>query len=258
MLFQSLPASLLCLLFVAGCILLSLAGLALFRRSWNREDLPKNREVSGLIFGTLSAIYSLILAFVIVAVWEDYEELRQTVEQESDKLYTITVHAAALPDTLRQPIRQAVRDYSRMVTEEEWQMNGQEAPRSRHRLTPLRLQLATYNPTNDIESKTVDIIDDALNDIIDLHTARLSHARSHVPRLVWLVLIVGSIMVVYFSWFLRTDSRRLQSVFTSFLTAMIAMCLFLLYALDHPFEGSTQISNAPYLELTRAAIHDSR
>lgn len=251
MIFRLLPASLLCALFVVGCILLALAGLALFRRSWRSEDLPKNREVSGLIFGTLSAIYSLILAFVIVAVWGDYEELRQTVDQESDKLYSISIHAATLPDSLRQPVQQAVRNYCRMVVEQEWKMTGQEAPHSRHQLTPLRQQLAGVDPSSGIQSKTIDIIDDNLNDIIDLHTERLSHARSHVPRLVWLVLIAGSMMVVYFSWFLRTESRRLQAVFTAFLTAMIAMCLFLLFALDHPFEGSTQISNKPYVELSR-------
>jgi hypothetical protein len=52
------------------------------------------------MFGAHSLIYSLVLALMIVAVWSDYDELKSTIELETDKLSAILVHTEELPNSL--------------------------------------------------------------------------------------------------------------------------------------------------------------
>jgi hypothetical protein len=45
------------------------------------------------------------------------------------------------------------------------------------------------------------VIHDDVGDVSDLRVDRLTHTHSHVPTLVWLVLITGSIISVIYSYF---------------------------------------------------------
>jgi predicted negative regulator of RcsB-dependent stress response len=58
-----------------------------------------NHDVTAVIYGVITLIYSLILAFVIVAVWQDYEEINTDITKEADKLRGIINHAEELPDS---------------------------------------------------------------------------------------------------------------------------------------------------------------
>jgi len=42
------------------------------------------------------------------------------------------------------------------------------------------------------------------------------------------------------------ESVLLKRIFLTFLWAMMAMSLFLIYMLDHPFDGSGHVSKEPY------------
>ncbi len=244
---EQVPASLLCLLYVFLFALLSEAGLMVYNR-WNKkaEEAPQSNEVAGLIFGALSLIYSLILAFVIVAVWTNYDNLSATVEQEADKLNSILAHSETLPDSLRKPLANSLFSYCNQVVQHEWKM--QEGPTRQHpsAIPALRLLLLRLEPQTKMQERIYAVMDDDLSCISDLRRDRLDHTRSHVPNLIWVILKAGSAMIVVFSYFLNATSEKLKRMYIFFLSSIIAMSLFLVYTLDHPFTGSTQVSKKPY------------
>ncbi|MGI4751897.1 MAG: hypothetical protein ACRYFB_14790 [Janthinobacterium lividum] len=98
-------------------------------------------------------------------------------------------------------------------------------------------------------------MDDNLISLSDLRRDRLSHTHSHVPQLVWLVLIIRSIMIVAFSYFLTTEPEQLKRIYLSFLYAIIAMSLYLINMRDHPFIGSSQVSKETYRSLNTNIIN---
>lgn len=239
-----MSALLYCGFFMLITILLSLACYRMFSRWWMHRRVINN-EFTGILFGAVSLIQSLLIAFVIVAVWEDYEELNQTIEEEADKLNSIIAHTVTLPDSLRTELRTEVGRYCIKVIDE-WQKPEEARIDQASAIPAIRLLLLEIQPQDNQQEKILNVVDEDLNKISDLRRARLSHLRSHVPALVWIILLTGSIMVIGFSFFIHTESAGLKQIGISFLTGIIAMSIFMVYTLDKPFTGKLIIGNEPY------------
>ena len=95
----------------------------------------------------------------------------------------------------------------------------------------------------------LNLLDDLVDDAIDLRHERMANNESHVPGLVWLILIIGTCVAIICSYLFSVEPAWLHYFYVFLLTSLIAMCLFLIYMLDHPFEGSTHVSNLPFKEL---------
>ena len=74
------------LLVVGLSIVLSWFGLRTVRRFVPIDVLQSHHEVAGFMIGVLGAIYAVLLAFVVVALWNQYQEARSAVEQEANQL----------------------------------------------------------------------------------------------------------------------------------------------------------------------------
>lgn len=233
-------------LYILIFTVLSQGGLLVFEK-WNRKaEKPKSNEATGLIFGAISLIYSLILAFVIVAVWNDYEDLNETIEKETDKLNSILAHSSTLPDSLKSPITLSLFHYCNEVIGKEWELQDTSGMYRPSAIPPLRLMLLQVNPCNGQQESIFSVLDEDLSDISDLRRERLNHTRSHVPGVVWWILKIGSIMMIVFSYFLEVPAAKLKRIYLFFLTSIMAMSLFLVDVLDDPFKGSVEVSKKPY------------
>ena len=241
---KHLPAAVVCLVFVICCLLIVNTGLMLFNRSALKKLREEKHESLAIMFGAISLIYSLILAFVIITDWQDYDELSDSVEQESNQLRLILNHSAMLPDSLSVPIKKAVHVYAQYVLEQEWSQS--DTPMSPDPLFEIYNVFYRLHPATVQQKEILTNLYDELNETFEFRRERLYHRSSHVPGFVWLILLTGSIITIMFTFFFEITSTRLQSFFISLFTIMIAMCLFLVYVLDHPFEGSTAVSNEQY------------
>ena len=236
--------------FLVGLLIVAAhGGLYLFDYWFKKKNLPHDNEVTGIIFGALGLVYSLLIAFVIVAVWENYEDLNRTIEKEADDLNNVLIHSNSLPDSLKSPIAEAITAYCQKVITEEWEQPEGKRHFRQSAIPSLRQLLFQVQDSNKVQENVLSLLDDKLSDITSLRRERLSHTKSYVPQLVWMILIISSVMIVVFSYFLYAESELLRKIFLSFLWAIIGMSLFLVYMLDHPFIGSTQVSKAPYEEI---------
>lgn len=246
-----IAAGMLGLILVGVLLLLAHAGLYLFERWYQNKNWPYDNEAAGIIFGVLALIYSLFIAFIFVAVWGNYEELNRTIEQEADDLNSVLVHSAMLPDSLQVPVEGAIKSYCEKVVREEWDMAERGDHSQGSAIPALRLLLFQVVAETKSQENVLSVIDTNLSNITNLRRERLSHTRAHVPQLVWMILIISSALVILFSYFLQVESDQLKRIFLSFLWIMIGMSLFMVYMLDHPFAGSTQVSRAPYEEIIK-------
>ena len=60
---------------VVLCVGLSLLGLAFARRRFDRNNLQKHQDVAGFVIAVVGVIYAVLLAFVVVIVWETSDRL---------------------------------------------------------------------------------------------------------------------------------------------------------------------------------------
>lgn len=227
-------------------IIIAHAGLSAFNIITKKKPVRHNNEVAGIIFGVITLIYSLLIAFVIVAVWENYEDLNQTIENEAGDLNTVLVHSSMLPDSLKESVAAAIENYCQKVVSEEWGVSEEHMRFRESAIPSLRLLLFKAQVNGEIQQSLITVLDENLTNITRFREERLNHTRAYVPPLVWMSLIIGSTLVVCFSYFFYMESILLKRIFLTFLWAMMGMSLFLIYMLDHPFDGSGHVSKEPY------------
>jgi hypothetical protein len=88
-----------------------------------------------------------------------------------------------------------------------------------------------------------------LNSLAEYRRLRIFAGNDTVPPAIWLVLLVGSLFTIGYTYFFGMKNIRAQYLITASLTATVALILFLIYVLDHPFSGASRISLEPLTEV---------
>ncbi len=75
-----IPTAVLGLIMVAGGVLLALLGLVTARRFIPHHKLKTHNDVTGPIFGAMGTVYAVLLAFVLIVVWENFDKSKANVQ----------------------------------------------------------------------------------------------------------------------------------------------------------------------------------
>ena len=96
-----------------------------------------------------------------------------------------------------------------------------------------------------------------LNNLAQYRRMRIFAGNNTVPSVIWLVLLVGGIFAVSYTFFFGMKNIEAQYLLTTTLTVMISSILFLIFVLDHPFTGTSRVSLEPLTEAMAAVEGDS-
>ena len=231
------------LLFIVVGVAVSLGGMLLVRRRVALSTLEEHREVAGFIYAIIGVIYAVLLAFVVVVVWQQQEEARVRVEQEANGIADLYRGAQAFPASVRTQLRGELRAYTEAVLKAEWPDMGAGRTnlatwRQYDRLWQAYLKLS---PRTAHETLWYRQALERLNDLGDARRLRLLGGRAELPSLMWGVLWGGGVITIAFSYFFGIRNVRSQALMVSALAATIALVLYLAAALDRPFTGAIQV-----------------
>ena len=245
-----LPTWFLALLIVAIFLVIALIGLAFTHRRLHRSgaaDSIDNGTV-GWFFSAVSLLYGLLLGLLTVAAWGSYNQAAVIASQEASATAVLYRDLAAYPDTTRDAMRKQIRDYVTVVVNLSW-------PAQRRGLLPdsetivlnqfqkrLLHQKGLTNEQIVVYSETIR----AYNSLIDLRRQRQEALKGGVPGVLWLVVLLGAMATIGFSYFFVVTSYRLHALLTGVLAGMIGLLVFLLVVLDHPYWGEISVSSEPY------------
>ncbi|PYL27966.1 MAG: hypothetical protein DMF39_09850 [Verrucomicrobia bacterium] len=93
-----------------------------------------------------------------------------------------------------------------------------------------------------------------LNNLAQYRRLRIFAGNDTIPPVIWLVLLVGGVFAVSYTFFFGMKNIKAQYLLTTTLTVMITSILFLIYVLDHPFTGTSKVSLEP-LRQAMATTH---
>lgn len=247
----SMPGPLAGGLVVAASVAVAVGGLTLVRRRFGVDRLRAGNEVAGLLYGTLAGIYAVLLAFVLVAVWEDFGRAEERVDGEVASLGTMFRDADRFPPADRDRAHEALLAYVRSVVDDEWpaMAHGDGSPRT----------LATYGrlwdvyqgiqPGDDRATVFYDQSIDRLAAVGESRRGRVLASRSGVPPTMWLLLLSGAVIVVGLSFMLGSEHSGTHRIAVASLAAVISSVLFVTVALDRPFGAGITLSKHPYESL---------
>ena len=112
-------------LVIGGICLLSLGGLGLVERLVPPETRQSHNDVAGFIYAALGVIYAVLLALVVIAVWENFQAANETVEQEANAVAEVFWLGNRLPEPAGTHIRELAQSYAEEVVHKVWPLREQ-------------------------------------------------------------------------------------------------------------------------------------
>jgi hypothetical protein len=243
-------------LVVGGVCLLALAGFELVHRLVPVGSRRPHNDVAGFIYAALGVIYAVLLALVVIAVWEEYRAARDTVEQEANAAADIFWLANELPEPRETHVQELVRSYAEEVVHREWPLmeQGRAPLMTQTRGTPggwsliddIRQNIQGFEPRTKGEEQLYAEGLDQVDILADARRTRLVAAEEGVPDVLWSVLIFGGIAAISFTYLFGLESTWAHRLMVLTLAAVIGLVLFTIGALGDPFEGGARIGTGAF------------
>ena len=112
-------------LVIGGVCLVALGGLELVQRLVPATSRQPHNDVAGFIYAALGVIYAVLIALVVIAVWEEFQAASETVEQEANALAEIFWLAHRLPEPEGTHLQELAQSYAHEVVDKEWPLMEQ-------------------------------------------------------------------------------------------------------------------------------------
>src|SRR5205814_7170032 len=237
---------------------LSLAGLYLVRRKYSAEVLKENHEVAAIIFNAFGLFYGVLVAFVVFVTWSGYDEATKNLQMEASQALDLYHITAAFPDPPRKVLQQGVRDYLAGVYNDELSKLAEGdldlySGGAHNSMKMLFAQVdANSIPNRELYGEALK----CLNNLAQYRRMRIFAGNDTVPPVIWLVLLVGGLFAVSYTFFFGMKYLIAQYLITTTLTVTVTSILFLVYVLDHPFTGASRVSLTPLTEAMAAMQGD--
>src|SRR5215204_5065897 len=105
---------------IVAAVLLALLGLVLVRRTVPYDRLAQHTDVVGYVYAVIGVIYAVILAQVVIAAWQEYQDARAVADDEANAVLNLARLAQVWPDEDRERVEGALSDYAQHVVDVEW------------------------------------------------------------------------------------------------------------------------------------------
>ena len=240
------------LVFVAISILIFLVLLWVIRKNLPHESLRKHHDVAGFVFSLVGVLYSVILGFTVINVQTRYNEADQIIHTEAMALADIYQTASFFPAPFQNDIRSSLRKYINYVVDEEWHAEKSSQSRRLGAQASLGVIWNSYQKMEvpDLKASiwyTQSI--EALDRLMDARLSRAFNSWEHLSAMMWSILLSGAFLTVCFMFFFSLENFRLQMLMTSLLAGYLSFMLFLVYTLDHVYEGPEGIQPVALQEI---------
>ena len=231
------------LVVVIVSIFVALFALWIVRKTVSVATLRQHHDVAGFTFSIVGVLYSVILGFTVINVQERYNAAAETVHTEATMVADLYRDAAYFDPSNRDAIRNSLRQYVHYVIEEEWA-----APRDkiwRYEADVILQGLwKSYEVIEFQNEKTKIWYEQTIAKLDRLMNARLSrefYSWERLSSMMWAVLLCGGAITVCFMFFFGLENFYMQMLMTSLLAGYLSFMLFLVFSLDHVFQGSPHI-----------------
>jgi hypothetical protein len=235
------------LMWVIGIALLA-GGLAyLVRRIGATEGVVENNEAAGQVFTLVGGLQAVLLAFVLISLFDGVSAAEDGSYQEADSLVAAVWSAKALQAT---DVAPEARTYAREVITQEWPRMQAGEPVSDagwDALAKLRTAVAKSPATDDWTNNQKTEAATQLWQVYQARQDRLNAASDDgVNSVVWFALVVGAVMAVALPILFGGPKPRTHVFIVSILAATMTMLLFSTQQLQNPYSGGAQVGPAAF------------
>ena len=229
---------------VAGSLLLILG----LNRLWPAQKRRAHNELIGWQLTVLGTTYAVIVGFMLYTVWTNFGLADANVSAEANSLVNVYQLAEGLPAAQRANLRRAANAYADAVVNSEWPSMARnegsfKATPQKDEMWRILMTVKTASPT---ESTAEDHAISELSQMSEHRRMRELASGSHLPGVLWYVLLVGGFLTVVSACMFGAENTTLHTLQVAFFSLLIALILVAIADIDQPFRGSVHVSDAAF------------
>ena len=199
-----------------------------------------HNDVSGFILSIVGVIYAVLLAFIAVAVWQNFGQADNLVQTEANLVGNLYRDTPAFPDPAASAMRHYLYVYAETVVQDEWpalaQGNTDDAA-GWQLLDGFHTELLQVHPQDEsVAVMRADMVR-TLNLLYDARRGRFHAATANMPAILWWNLLVGAVILLLFTYLFGFPHLLMHVTMVSLLGASIGLVLVLIVLLNNPFRG---------------------
>jgi hypothetical protein len=228
---------------ITGIILAVLAGVAallyavqvLVPHGIRRE----HNDVAGFVYAVLGVLYAVMLGFVVVNEWESLEAVKSNIFTETNELGSLYWNARALPPDQGRELEKTTKDYAKVVIDDEWDMmnEGLSSARATQLVYTMRDEINALPTATPKQQSIYQQSLEHVNNLAAARRARINESAESVPGILWVVLILGSVLTVGYSFLFGLANFWAHLLIAAPLGLMVVLVLIVINQLNHPFGG---------------------
>ena len=185
----------------------------------------------------------MLLAFVVLVVWEQFNDAKANVENESSVAMVLYKNVTTYPDeAASRAMKEGLLKYVHQAVEEQHPMSAEQSARgSAAALNQLLALLDGVVPDSAHEQILYTQILQNLNELSKYRNLRHQATHEELPSVVWIGVLAGAIITIGFTFLFGTENFWAHIVMMSLLAALIAIVIYVVIEMDHPTRGSVTI-----------------
>lgn len=228
--------------------------LCIVRWSAHHKTRQSHNDVIASIFNKAGTVFGIMLAFVVVILWQDYQRATDSALKEGTEALELYRDLSLYPNqTQADSAIKSLVHFAKLVIEDEYpaMANMRMSQTTEQAMNNLRNDIYNINPQKRQEQIIYDKILNDLKNLSKLRHERLLEIESSLPDIVWAALIVGAFVAILFSTLLGSERFWLHALLTSMLAIILATAFYLIIELDYPFMGELCAKPTSYIKMLK-------
>lgn len=222
-------------------------------RRFHATDFEQHNQVGGFIITIAGTLYAVVLGFLTVVVWQQYQSSADRVASEAAAVSDAWHTAVGFPRPVRTQLRRDMSAYANDMLHSEWPLmrKGRFSIEGDRLIMDMTGIAGSYVPKNPAESNAQSTTMQSLVELHDARLRRLSANETGMTWLEWTMLGIGAGVVIGFCFLFGMRNSRTHLIMTSSVTVLVVTMIVMIFELQYPFRGDLGIPPDAWTGLLR-------
>lgn len=249
-----IPAGVLGTIIVLVVVSLFVSGLLVARRRLNQEKLRNSNDVADSVYSMVGVLYAVLLAFMVVVVWEQYTTAEDHAQLEGSAVGDLLRETQAFSPEVRGVLRAHLINYAKDVVDHEWpaMAAGENVSIESPAFRTLWGGYLAFQPAGNEQMAFYSDSISRLNELGNHRKIRILSSHAELPGMLWILLIGGSVISIFFTYVFGTENGGVHVLVVVLLSSLLSFVLFLVFSLEHPYSGSLSVKPVAFQAVIEA------
>ncbi len=202
------------------------------------------KALSPGMLSPLGVLFALLVGFIAVEVWGDFDKAKVAVASEASALRAVVLLAGTFPEEQKTRIHALIDRHIQEAVNKEWPAMARQ--RATLSLLPTALIEALHDtlalkPTDDSQRTAQREMVNALRTALNARRQRIVVSESTVGRVKWAGILLMGLFTLVAIAMVHSDNRLTCAIAMTLFASGMALSLLLIAAYNRPFTGEISV-----------------